>query len=168
MRNFRRLGALLLTALMVISTNTTAFAAETENVFAENSSVPQEVILDYEFDITPDMVGDDGSVMIPLSNTAINQTFNMTSAHTGSTRTYIGNHIEYGVTISGASGNLLALQYYHSSGTKISEQQFWCNGEYHHGYIPITSGNSYFIKYLLAYGTPTTITVHMQLRGVYI
>ena len=104
------------------------------------------------------MVGEDGAVIVPLS-AAIDQSFTMTSSHTGSTRQYVGNHLAYGAQISGAPGNILALQFFHSSGT---------NGEYHSGYIPIVSGNSYYIKYLLAYGTPTPITVHMYLKGVYL
>lgn len=156
MKHFRRLGALLLAVLLVISNvNVPVFAAETVHT------------AHYEFDITPDMVGEDGSVIVPLF-AAIDQTFTMTSSHTGSTRQYVGNHLAYGAQISGAPGNILAVQFFHSSGTKVAEEQFWCNGEYHSGYIPIVSGNSYYIKYLLAYGTPTPITVHMYLNGVYL
>lgn len=157
MNHFRRLGALLLTVLLISTINTPVLAAETK-----------QVIYDYQFDITPDMVSEDGSVIIPLSDAAIDQTFSMTSSHTGSTRRYTGNHLSYGAQISGAPGNILAVQFFHSSGTKVAEEQFWCNGEYHSGYIPIVSGNSYYIKYLLAYGTPTPITVHMYLKGVYL
>lgn len=157
MNHFRRLGALLLTVLLIGTINTPVLAAETK-----------QVIYDYQFDITPDMVSEDGSVIIPLSDAAIDQTFSMTSSHTGSTRRYTGNHLSYGAQISGAPGNILAVQFFHSSGTKVAEEQFWCNGEYHSGYIPIVSGNSYYIKYLLAYGTPTPITVHMYLKGVYL
>ena len=157
MKIFRQLGTLLLAVLLTISTiNTPVFAAETK-----------QVIYDYEFAITPDMVGEDGAVIVPLS-AAIDQSFTMTSSHTGSTQQYVGNHLAYGAQISGAPGNILALQFFHSSGTKVAEEQFWCNGEYHSGYIPIVSGNSYYIKYLLAYGTPTPITVHMYLKGVYL
>lgn len=169
MKSIKRLGALLLTALLTISTiNTPVFAAEAvpAQETASSNSAQQQVVYDYEFEITPDMVGEDGSVIIPLSAGSVDQTFTMTTTHTGSTRTYYGNYLAYGATLSGAPGNILALQFYHSSGTKIDEKQYWCNGVYQHGYIPITSGNSYYIKYVLAYGTPTPITVHMTLMGV--
>ena len=56
MNHFRRLGALLLTVLLIGTINTPVLAAETK-----------QVIYDYQFDITPDTVSEDGSVIIPLS-----------------------------------------------------------------------------------------------------
>lgn len=166
MRNFRRLGALLLTALMIIgTTNTTAFAADVSQNNESNVITKPETV--YEFEITPEMVNADGSGIMPMST--IDQSFNMTTSHTGSTRTYYGNTLRYGISVTDANGNavdnIVAIRLYRSNGSLVSEDQVWCNGIRNVREAPISSGSAYYFKYLLAYGTTRTLKVHMYITS---
>ena len=144
--------------------NTTAFAAESSQNLEMDTSGEKGTI--YEFDITPEMINEDGSVVMPLSqNSTINQSFYMTTEHTGSTRTYYGNTIRFAITITDANGNavdnIVAVRLYRSSGALMEEHQVRCDGFQNNREVSISSGSSYYFKYLLAYGTARTLKVHM-------
>lgn len=169
MRNFKRFGALLLTALTIIgTTNTTAFAADSSQIAEPDATLETENV--YEFEITPEMVKADGSVIMPVSqNGIIDQSFYMTTSHTGSTRTYYGNTLKYGITVTDVNGNavdnILALRLHRSDKSLISEDQVWCNGGQYVNKASISSGSAYYFEYLLAYGTVRTLKVHMYITS---
>lgn len=165
MNKLTRIKSLFLAVVMIVCVSgTTVFASESS---IETTSSPQQETI-CEFDITPEMVNEDGSVIIPRST--IDQSFNMTTSHTGSTRTYYGNAIRFGVIITDTNGNavdnIVAIRLYHSSGRLISEDQVWCNGVQNNREVAISYGSSYYFQYLLAYGTTRTLRVRMIITPV--
>ena len=93
----------------------------------------------------------------------------LTASHTGSTRTYYGNTLKYGITVTDVNGNavdnIVAIRLYRSNGSLVSEDQVWCNGIQNIRKASISSGSAYYFKYLLAYGTTRTLKVHMYITS---
>ena len=157
MTTVQRVSTLMLVAIMLIcSVNTTAFAAET-NAISDSSTV-------MEFEITPEMMSKNGEVAV-ATNVLADHIFNVTGIHTGGTRTYYGNAIQYHITITDTNGNpasnILSVQLYNSSHTQIREQQFWADGKTNVCRYDISYGSAYYFKYALAYGDMRTLMVHM-------
>lgn len=160
MKTFKRFSTLMLAILMVIcSVSTTAFAAEADVTTGSDDAGSATVV---EFEITPEMVNADGTGIMPMS---INQTFNVTGSHTGSTRTYYSSTLSYQITVTDVNGNpagnILSVQLYDSSNSLINEYQLWANGQTSWNNIPISYGAAYYFKYVLAYGDMRTLKVHM-------
>lgn len=159
MKLFKRIQSIALALIMCLGavTGTTAFAAE----------VPEETIETYDFEITPAENEEEISL---LSTSSVNNTFNVYLEHTGSSRTYSGNYLRYSIEITDTNGNavnnILAVRLYDSKGSLKSEGQFWADGSLNIiQNIPISSGTSYYFKYLLAYGNARTLRVHMEITS---
>lgn len=159
MKIFKRIQIMILALVMCLGTigGTTAFAAE----------IPEETIETYDFEITPAENEEEISLM---STSSVNNTFNVYMEHTGSSRTYSGNYLRYSIEITDTNGNavdnILAVRLYDSKGSLKSEGQFWANGSLNIiQNIPVSSGTSYYFKYLLAYGTARTLRVHMEITS---
>lgn len=159
MKLFKRIQSIALTLIMCLGavTGTTAFAAE----------VPEETIETYDFEITP---AENEEEINLLSTSSVNNTFNVYLEHTGSSRTYSGNYLRYSIEITDTNGNavdnILAVRLYDSKGSLKSEGQFWADGSLNIiQNIPISSGASYYFKYLLAYGSARTLRVHMEITS---
>lgn len=159
MKLFKRIQSIALALIMCLGavTGTTAFAAE----------APEETIETYDFEITPAENEEEISL---LSTSSVNNTFNVYLEHTGSSRTYSGNYLRYSIEITDTNGNavdnILAVRLYDSRGSLKSEGQFWADGSLNIiQNIPISSGTSYYFKYLLAYGNARTLRVHMEITS---
>lgn len=159
MKIFKRIQIMILALVMCIGTigGTTAFAAE----------IPEETIETVEFEITPNKNSDEISLM---ATSNVDDTFNVYLDHTGSSRTYSGKYIRYSIEITDTNGNavdnILAVRLYDSRGNLKSEGQFWADGSISAVQnIPVTAGQSYYFKYLLAYGTARTLRVHMTITS---
>mgnify|MGYP006343869489 FL=1 len=147
MKIFKRIQVMFLALVMCLGTvgGTTAFAAE----------IPEETVETIEFEITPNESNGEISLM---ATSNVDDTFNVYLDHTGSSRTYSGKYIRYSIEITDTNGNavdnILAVRLYDSRGSLRSEGQFWANGAINAVQdIPVSSGQSYYFRYLLAYGT---------------
>lgn len=159
MKIFKRIQIMILALVMCIGTigGTTVFAAE----------IPEETVETIEFEITPNESKGEISLM---ATSNVNDTFNVYLEHTGSSRTYSGRYIRYSIEITDTNGNpvdnILAVRLYDSRGSLKSEGQFWADGSISAVQnIPVTVGQSYYFKYLLAYGTARTLRVHMTITS---
>ena len=159
MKIFKRIQIMILALVMCIGTigGTTAFAAE----------IPEETVETIEFEITPNKSNGEISLM---ATSNVNDTFNVYLEHTGSSRTYSGRYIRYSIEITDTNGNavdnILAVRLYDSRGSLRSEGQFWANGAINAVQdIPVSSGQSYYFRYLLAYGTARTLRVRMTITS---
>ena len=159
MKIFKRIQVMFLALVMCLGTvgGTTAFAAE----------IPEETVETIEFEITPNESNGEISLM---ATSNVNDTFNVYLEHTGSSRTYSGRYIRYSIEITDTNGNpvdnILAVRLYDSRGSLKSEGQFWADGSISAVQnIPVTAGQSYYFKYLLAYGTARTLRVHMTITS---
>lgn len=159
MKTAKKIKGLLLATVMCISTlSTPVLAAETETT---------SETMEYDFEIAPDMIRDDGIAV--LSTSSVDNTFNVTGSHTGSTRSYSGSKLRYSIRITDTNGNaannILAVRFC-QNGRTLREDQYWANGSTSvvQG-IPISSGQSYYFQYLLAYGTTRTLKVHMVISS---
>lgn len=148
MKTFKRIQAMFLTVIMAIMTigTTTAFAAEPQN---------EDIVWVEGEEFT---VGSDSEITPRALTTIVNQKFNISGEHTGSTRTY--NYYNVGVICSfkdrngniPSDGTILSIQLYNAAGQKVHEWQ-GSNGVVLGQTVPITYGGRYFFKYAVAYGT---------------
>lgn len=159
MKIFKRIQVMFLALVMCLGTvgRTTAFAAE----------IPEETVETIEFEITPNESNGEISLM---ATSNVDDTFNVYLDHTGSSRTYSGKYIRYSIEITDTNGNavdnILAVRLYDSRGSLRSEGQFWANGAINAVQdIPVSSGQSYYFRYLLAYGTARTLRVRMTITS---
>lgn len=159
MKIFKRIQIMILALVMCLGTvgGTTAFAAE----------IPEETVETIEFETTLNESNGEISLM---ATSNVDDTFNVYLDHTGSSRTYSGNYIRYTIKVTDANGNpvnnILAVRLYDSRGSLKCEGQFWADGSISAVQdIPISSGTSYYFKYLLAYGTARTLRVHMTITS---
>ena len=159
MKIFKRIQIMILALVMCIGTigGTTAFAAE----------IPEETVETIEFEITPNENIGEANLM---ATSNVDDTFNVYLDHTGSSRTYSGRYIRYSIEITDTNGNpvdnILAVRLYDSRGSLRSEGQFWANGAINAVQdIPVSSGQSYYFRYLLAYGTARTLRVRMTITS---
>ena len=143
MKIFKRIQIMILALVMCIGTigGTTAFAAE----------IPEETVETIEFEITPNENTGEANLM---ATSNVDDTFNVYLDHTGSSRTYSGKYIRYSIEITDTNGNavdnILAVRLYDSRGSLRSEGQFWANGAINAVQdIPVSSGQSYYFRYLL-------------------
>lgn len=101
---------------------------------------------EYDFEVTPDMV-ENG--VVTLSTAAVDNTFNVTGSHTGSTRTYRGNTLRYQITITDTNGravdNIMAVRLYKSNGTQIHLWNSVMNGITQTFSFTKTLNNTYII-----------------------
>ena len=161
MNIFKRLTALLLVAIiLVLSMNVFALAEERIS--------ETEVIGTYDFEIIADT--DVNNSTVRASTSSIDDTFNVYLEHQGSTRSYSTSNLKYTITITDVNGNaannILAVQLFNSNGTKILESQYWADGiSYSLQNISISTSQSYYFKYVLAYGTARTLKVHMVITN---
>lgn len=162
--------------LALFSTGTVALAAEPRN----EANIIESNIVDvtynddgstettYEFEITPDKVNENG---IALLSADVDQTFTITAPYRGASRRYSGNKLNISMSATDANGNtvntILAAQLReHYTGDFVCELQCSANGQPAHLYdINISSGNLYYIQYLIAYGTQRTVKVHMVITS---
>ena len=159
MKIFKRIQIMFLALVMCFGTigGTTAFAAE----------IPEETVETIEFEITPNENTGEANLM---ATSNVDDTFNVYLDHTGSSRTYSGKYIRYSIEITDTNGNavdnILAVRLYDSRGSLRSEGQFWANGAINAVQdIPVSSGQSYYFRYLLAYGTARTLRVRMTITS---
>lgn len=159
MKIFKRIQVMFLALVMCLGTvgGTTAFAAE----------IPEETVETVEFEITPNKNTGEVSLM---ATSNVDDTFNVYLEHTGSSRTYSGKYIRYTIKVTDANGNpvdnILAVRLYDSSNSIRRENQFRADGSISAVQdIPVSSGSSYYFKYLLAYGTARTLRVHMTITS---
>lgn len=178
MKTLKRVQAFFFAMVMAIfSTGTTALAAETNETTVIDSNIVDVTYNDdgsvettYEFEITPDKVNENG---IALLSADVNQTFNMTTSHRGSSRSYNGNYLDVTVRVSDVNGNsvgtLLAIRLCdHQTEKILTEIQRWADGSTATYFnIPITSGTLYYFHYLVAYGSQQTLRVHMEITAHY-
>lgn len=150
MKVLKKIQALTLVAIIAImSFGTTAFATEV----SPKNSVTEEI-------------SDDGNNIQPrILTTIVDQSFTMSSVHTGSTRTYNYNNLGAICTFTDMNGNIpadgtiLAIRLYDSNNNLVKEWQgnggnVICNT------VGINYGGRYYFKYLVAYGTQN-LKVHM-------
>ena len=150
MKVLKKIQALTLVAIIAImSFGTTAFATEV----SPKNSVTEEI-------------SDDGNNIQPrILTTIVDQSFTMSSVHTGSTRTYNYNNLGAICTFTDMNGNIpadgtiLAIRLYDSNNNLVKEWQgnggnLICNT------VGINYGGRYYFKYLVAYGTQN-LKVHM-------
>ncbi len=153
MKFFKHTQAVVLAIAIAIMTinPTTAFAAE--------KSIESDVIsaTSNSYGIEPAFI-----------SIILDQTFNMSGTHTGSTRTYNYNSIGIACSFTDQNGNaitdgtILAIQMYDAStNQKIHEWQ-GSNGTVTAPSFRITYGGRYYFKYLVAYGSQN-LRVHMML-----
>lgn len=162
LRKIKTIQTLFLALIMVLGTMSITVSA------AEVPETNNEVIASYDFVITPE--DNENKEVSLLSTSAVNNTFNVYNSHTGSSRTYSGRYLRYCITITDTNGNpvdnILAVRLYDSSNTLRREDQFWADGGLNIiQNIPINSGTAYYFQYLLAYGTPRTLRVHMEISS---
>ena len=162
MKIFKRIQVMFLALVMCLGSvgGTTALAAEIHNE-------AKETIATYDFEI---LTAETGGEIDLLAVSNVNNTFNVYNSHTGSSRNYSGNYLRYCIEITDVNGNpvdnILAVQLYDSTNTLRRENQFWADGSISAVQdIPISSGTSYYFKYLLAYGTARTLRVHMTITS---
>lgn len=150
MKVLKKIQALTLVAIIAImSFGTTAFATEV----SPKNSVTEEI-------------SDDGNNIQPrILTTIVDQSFTMSSVHTGSTRTYNYNNLGAICTFTDMNGNIpadgtiLAIRLYDSNNNLVKEWQgnggnVICNT------VGINYGGRYYFKYLVAYGTQN-LKLHM-------
>lgn len=160
MKRVKRIGFLFLALIMCISVTggTTVFAAE----------IPEETVETVEFEITPN---ENTEVVSLMATSNVDDTFNVYLNHTGSSRTYSGKYIRYTIKVTDANGNpvdnILAVQFLDSAtNTLRRENQFWADGSISAVQdIPVSFGQSYYFKYLLAYGTARTLRIRMTITS---
>lgn len=152
MKLFKRINALtlaLVMAVMLFGTSTVFAAENTGNyTFSKNTDIQAT----------------------PYSNKLIDQTFNMTGTHVGSTRTYNCNSISFqcyffnqnGTTLP-ANGAVLAVRLYDdTTGAFVNEWQ--SNNIVVTGSQSISYGHRYHFEYLVAYGTQS-LKINMKIYG---
>ena len=159
MKKNRICTIILAIVVCIAMLSTTAFAEE-------QPKATDEVIGTYDFEISP---SENGGTVSLMSTSNVNDTFNVTGQHTGSSRIYSGNHIRYIITITDSNGNpadnILAVRLCRNGSIK-RENQFWANGSTSIIQdIPVESGVPYYFEYLLAYGTVRTLKVHMIIES---
>ena len=150
MKVLKKIQALTLVAIIAIMTfGTTPFATEVP----PKNPVTEEI-------------SDDGNNIQPrILTTIVDQSFTMSSVHTGSTRTYNYNNLGAICTFTDMNGNIpadgtiLAIRLYDSNNNLVKEWQgnggnVICNT------VGINYGGRYYFKYLVAYGTQN-LKVHM-------
>lgn len=159
MKALKQFQSLILSLVMLFcGSSITAYATETPQDF-------ERVVSTYDFDIVSYNGSDN---VVPLAD--VSDTFYVyNGTHTGSTRSYYGSKLKYTVTITDSSGNpvdnILAVQIY-SGNLKIHEGQFWADGASNTIYdISISSGGSYYFKYIIAYGNTRTLKVRMSITA---
>lgn len=156
MKVLKKIQALILVAIIAImSFGTTAFAAE---VSPKNSVTER-------FSCTEEIPDDVNSIQPRILTTIVDQSFTMSSVHTGSTRTYNYNNLGAICTFTDMNGNIpadgtiLAIRLYDSNNNLVKEWQgnggnVICNT------VGINYGGRYYFKYLVAYGTQN-LKLHM-------
>lgn len=162
MKIFKKLQALALAAIMaVVGFSTTAFAAE-----VEPSAEDQQVVVD--FDITPDMVDENGMIAIPVSTRSlVDQTFYFTNYHRGADRTYYKSSLQFSITITDSNGNC--------TGDKVSVQlkDYYGNIQYYTAYAngstygfntSIVYGRTYYFYYDNVSSSTRELKVHMVIN----
>lgn len=160
---FKRIQLIIISFVMLFcSINTTVFATE---LTPKNLTEKEIATLDFEVNSNSQT-----NAIISSLATDVNNTFNVYGQHTGSARQYYGSKIKYTITITDTNGNsvenILAVQFFNSNNYKIDESQFWANGSTNTILnIPISSGETYYFKYVLAYGTLRTLKVHMVITS---
>lgn len=166
MKMCKQLLAFSLAAVMSLcSLSTNAFAAETHE-FTAPSSLEETV---YEFDVTPDMINQDGIIPLSTSSLEVDQTFTMTSSHRGGDRSYSKNKLQYAITITDANGNAVdntvAIRLYDYNHTySLKYHNLKADGSTTVIYdVPITAGRLYYFTYTKSSGTTRTLKVRMQI-----
>ena len=163
---FKKLQALgLVLALMVCTFSTTAFAAELE---PQDEPAPAVTVSQseegtvYEFDVKTD---ETGVATFVMPRATLDQTFYMTTSHTGSTRTYSGNRLRFTATITDSNGNavnsIIAIDLNASYGSIYTLNTRADGGSHMASNIAITPGSGYYFTYRLISGTSTTFKVNM-------
>lgn len=158
MKKFKRFHALLLAIIMVLMCfgTTTAFAAEsTREELVSAGTISVENANANEYSVAPAAL-----------ETVLHQTFNISGAHTGSTRTYNYDQISFICTFKDRNGNdlsdgtILAVRLYDATtGTKVNEWQ-GSNGVVMTQLFSIDKTHRYYFQYLVAYGT-TNLSLDM-------
>lgn len=154
MRLFKRIQALALAAIMAVMTIGTVPA------FAAEISEPDGAI----------MVTCDESGIVPYASaTLVDQTFNMSYEHTGSTRRYNYDSIWFDCVFTKQDGSaltdrtILAVRLYDATtGTKVNEWQD-SSGRCYVRAFPIDRTHRYYFQYCVAYGTPN-LKIHMKIQ----
>ncbi len=140
MKLFRRINSLVLAVVMAVM----LFGATTAFA-AENSAVP-------------------------YSTQILNQTFNMTGTHVGSSRTYNYNSITFNCyfcnqngSVLPTNGAVLAVRLYDDTTNSFVNEWQGNNGVVR-GTQSITYGHKYHFEYLVAYGTQS-LKINMVISG---
>ena len=160
MKTCMRIQVLILALILALTSFTTvAFAAaDTDEGY---------VVETYDFQITSEMVDENGQVAIPFG-LAVDQTFNMSSYHRGADRTYSGTELGYAVTITDANGNavsdrvIVELHDYNSA-TAIKASSVNADGSLNYFTVPIVTNRVYYFVYSKVSGTTSTLRVHMRI-----
>lgn len=155
MKLFKRMQALALAAIMATMT------FETIPAFAAEISESEDAII---------IANSNESGIMPCATaTLVDQTFNMSVVHTGSTRRYNYNSIWFDCVFTNQDGSaltdgtILAIRLYDATtGQKVTEWQD-SSGRCYVNAFSIDSTHSYYFQYVVAYGTPN-LRIHMKIQ----
>ena len=161
-QTFKKLQAVLVAAVLAFcGFTTTAFAAEEQS--AINVDMTEEHG-SYEFDITPDMVDENG--MVAISKGSIDQSWNFTHTHQGSNRTYSSSSISFSAKITDSNGNAvgdqISIDLKESNGVTHGHYTAYADGTwYGNNNIPIVSGDTYYFYYTNESSSSRTMKIRM-------
>lgn len=167
MKTFKRFQAFMLAAVMaVVGFATPAFAAEAEDAVVAEAEETKQV--EVEFEVTPDMIDENGMIAIPASVTSlVDQTFSFTNYHRGADRKYYQTTLQFSVTITGPNntypGDAVAIDLKDYNG---NTQYFtaYADGATYFFSTSIVYGRTYYFYYKNMSSSTRTLTVHMVIN----
>ena len=164
----KAISILMAVIMVMFCLSATAFAEEAP---AAEMDIPEgaEVLEVIDFEVTPDMVDENGMIAIPASitsTTLVDQSWNFTGSHTGSTRSYGYSTIGYKVEITASNGtkvsDRISIELHDTNNGDV--QYFTAYGDgalYGENNIAITSSHSYYFYYKNVSSSTRTMKIHM-------
>lgn len=169
----KTISILMAVIMAMFSFSATAFAAEEPAADAAQAvveDVPEgaEVLEVIDFDVTPDMVDENGAIAVPVdrSVTLVDQTWTWTNYHHGSNRSYNYSTIGFKCRITDSNGNAvgdeISIQLHD---TYTGDTQYFTayadGGWYWNNNISIVSGRQYYFYYDNLSSSTRTMKIHM-------
>ena len=173
----KAVSILMAVIMAMFSFTATAFAAEkpaadaATAVVTVDEDVPEgaEVLEVIDFDVTPDMVDENGMIAIPASvtsTTLVDQSWTFTNYHQGSNRSYAYSTIGFSVRITDSNGSSvsdkISIELHDTVGGSVQYFTAYGNGAwYGNSNISIVANRQYFFYYDNVSSSTRTMSIHM-------